>query len=80
MHPQILRELADEVVKPLSITLDKSWLSDEVPWTEKSPFLKRRKRKTQGITGWSGSPLCMARLWSRSSGKYGMVHRLDDHT
>lgn len=38
-HPQVLRELAG-VVKPLSITFEKSWVTGDVPndWRKVGPF------------------------------------------
>ncbi|KFV53202.1 RNA-directed DNA polymerase from mobile element jockey, partial [Tyto alba] len=52
MHPQVLRELADEVVKALSIILEKLWQSGEVPayWKRGNIALifKKGKKKDLG--------------------------------
>lgn len=55
MHPQVLRELADIVVKPLLVIFDHSEGMGEMPkgWRKANvtPIFRKGRRTTQGAAG-----------------------------
>ncbi|KFV88584.1 hypothetical protein N308_15505, partial [Struthio camelus australis] len=52
IHPQVLRELADVIARPLSIIFERSWRSGEVPedWKKANvtPVFKKGKKEEPG--------------------------------
>ena len=52
LHPRVLRELADVVAKPLSIILQQSWLTGDVPvdWrlADVIPIFKKSRKDDPG--------------------------------
>ncbi|KAJ7407126.1 hypothetical protein WISP_128405 [Willisornis vidua] len=69
IHPRMLRELADELAKPLSIIYHQSWLTQEVPGDWKLANVTHPQEEPEGRYGelQAGQPQCTARLWNRSS-------------
>ncbi|KAK4827173.1 hypothetical protein QYF61_015135 [Mycteria americana] len=52
IHPRVLRELAEELAKPLSIIYQQSWLTREVPDNRRlanvTPIYKKGRKEDQG--------------------------------
>ena len=63
IHPRVLKEMADVVAEVLSIIIEKSWLSGEVPgdWKKENvpPIFKKGRKEDLG--NYRASPLCLGR-------------------
>ncbi|RMC14276.1 hypothetical protein DUI87_09367 [Hirundo rustica rustica] len=81
IHPRVMRELADELAKPLSIIYQQSWLIGEVPddWklANVTPINKKGAKEDPGdyrpeLAGWldpeSGGERCCIQLGPVTSG------------
>jgi len=71
MHPRVLRELADELAKPLSIIFQQSCLTGEVPddWRIASvtPISKKSQKEDPGNCRLVSLTSVLGSLWSDSS-------------
>lgn len=60
MYPLVMRQLVDEVAKPLSITFEKSWQSSDVPtdWMRGNITSSFKKVKKEDPRNYSQSHPC----------------------
>jgi len=69
IHPRVLRELAEELAKPLSIICQQSWLTGEVPndWRIANvPLIyKKGRSRILGTTDLSARPQCWGKTMER---------------
>ncbi|GAB0184022.1 hypothetical protein GRJ2_000867500 [Grus japonensis] len=70
IHPRVLRELVEELAKPLSIIYQQSWLTGEVPddWqlANVTPIYKKGQKKDPGNYRPVSVTLVLGKIWSSS--------------